>query len=270
MARPEVRLTRLDSIDYCRRDNTGAGAFDDYDAEASSVAGVPKFLMEDTNDVMYFGWDAANYVLGWFAHTLGDYGNLTWEFWNGGAWLAFSLDFDSTSGFEANGYMTWSGLTGWAANTVDGQSAFWIRVTSAASVTTAAKFYSMMQSVTLAEPVYLEPRYRGEPYYRTVLGTVKRRDMSHTTVDELFIEATQRALPMENINLLHFWREHRAQVYVEDLAVTTPADPSIDAYFSDYTGRLRLVGANVASPSKMRARKYDIMVTVSSATGILQ
>ena len=62
----------------------------------------------------------------------------TFEFFNGSIFTAFS-PIDGTNGARANGVITWevAGLVGWATTTVDGDSAFWIRITRTANSITA-------------------------------------------------------------------------------------------------------------------------------------
>lgn len=65
------------------------------------------------------------------------------QYWNGAAWTAFATNtplIDDTQGLSRDGYLSWKGtLTSWAANTVDGTSAFWIRFNVSAALSAAVE-----------------------------------------------------------------------------------------------------------------------------------
>lgn len=88
------------------------------------------------NDAIYFGiqntkWQNVYFNL--IAPQAAYNATLVWEFWNGTTWTAFTPTFvGNTSGdFKAIGWQgfEWSSasLTGWAATTVNSQTAFWVR-----------------------------------------------------------------------------------------------------------------------------------------------
>ena len=70
---------------YCRRDNTGGGSFSDLDAQVDKlpiVTAENQDMLVDANDLLYFGSGTAWFGFGLCLNTFGDYGALTWQFYN--------------------------------------------------------------------------------------------------------------------------------------------------------------------------------------------
>lgn len=123
------------------------GAFTDYTPEAADdiADDVPLVASPATvNDAFYFGaattFDGVASAITTAAE--GDY-TLTWEYWDGGAWVSmmFGFDFFDELGqwsVLGEGQVTWGTLTGWAPTAVDGVLAFWVRarVSAVVAVTT--------------------------------------------------------------------------------------------------------------------------------------
>ena len=101
---------------FCYRDNTVT--FDDYSIEGASIGGVAKTFWATASHKMYFGGDAQFKRLGFYANTFGSYGALTWEYWNGSAWTAFTPAYDGTAGFSRHGYVELGTIGPWASNSV--------------------------------------------------------------------------------------------------------------------------------------------------------
>lgn len=270
MARDEIIITELDgAFTYCRRFDDSGAAFNSYDAEALSRVGTPQTMMEEAADFMYWGHTAAFGMIGFRHDTAGDYGALDWEYWNGSAWTNFTPFYDGTAGFEQHGYIAWNkaGLSGWASTTVNSQAAFWIRV-SAASVATAATFYSFLANMTLAPPIVPVP-VTGELYSRDLTGESHLRDMAFVHPPEITIECKFKTLSMANINLLRLWHESGVELFLDDQAQTATPDPTADAYYKDYTGHLVEMPGHIISPHKMRTDSYNLRFNVHDATPIL-
>lgn len=52
---------------------------------------------------------------------------ITWEYWNGSAWTALSVN-DETKNFSRSGFINWNRpLSDWAATTVNSEEKYWIR-----------------------------------------------------------------------------------------------------------------------------------------------
>lgn len=131
-------------IDYCLLDDDSANAFVDNSVEAKSVAGTPFEGIAEAGDKLYFGKNTPFKELYVNIQTPGSYGATTWEFWNGSAWTTFTGTGAAADDMTGDGALVLGTLTGWAKTTVNGISAYWIRV-SAASVTTPATFVSCSQ-----------------------------------------------------------------------------------------------------------------------------
>ena len=118
-------------LDYVYNFNTTGSVYSANYAQSSQFTLFGDSANTSTNDAMYFGriggtWANLYYNIGTAAVYTA---TLTWEFWNGGAWTSFS---PTTTDFKITGARstTWtaSALTSWAATSVNGQTAFWVRV----------------------------------------------------------------------------------------------------------------------------------------------
>lgn len=118
-------------VDYIFNYDNGAGAY------SSNYAGVATWSPFGNNantgnqDGIYFGVVGTTWANLYFnLTTAAAYtATLQWQYWNGSAWTNFSptaTDFKSTGTLG----VTWSAasLSGWAATTVNGASAYWVRV----------------------------------------------------------------------------------------------------------------------------------------------
>lgn len=104
-------------------------AFNDRTLEARIAKGTPFMLFPTpaTGDRVYVGHTATFTRLDFDLETLGVGGAYVWEYWNGTAWTALTVT-DGTSGFTADGVVTWTAPGDWAQTTVNGQSRYWVRV----------------------------------------------------------------------------------------------------------------------------------------------
>lgn len=123
---------------YCRHYN--GAAFTDYDTNCKNTGAGTFTVLQDTDDVLYFGhW--THFPVIWIeVHSAGTgiYSGLTWEYWNGSAWTEFEIELDDTENLAQSGIIWWGELgADWARTTVDTMLAYWIRV-RAVGVTTAA------------------------------------------------------------------------------------------------------------------------------------
>lgn len=268
MARDEIIITELDgAFTYCRFYD--GASFTSYDAEALTVAGTQKDLWADTSDFVYWGHSATFGMLGFRYHTAGSYGARTWEYWNGSAWTSFSPFYDGTSGFSAHGYIAWdkSVLTGWTANSVNSQSAYWVRA-SVASVTTQAKMYSFLANMTTRPPVVPIPP-PGDIYTRDLTGEAHLKDTAFVHPAEIELECKFKTFSMAEINLLRLWHTSGTTLFIDDQAQSSTPDPTEDAYYQDYTGHLVALPGHMISPHKMKTDAYNLRFSVHDATPIL-
>lgn len=126
-------------IQYAYLDDGGVFADDTTDANSAAANDVPLMpAAEAVNDAFYFGMDRTFTYIKINIGTAGVGNTIAWEYWNGSAWVALTCT-DNTSGFTAAGTntVTFTAPTNWAATTVNGQSAYWIRArVTAANFTT--------------------------------------------------------------------------------------------------------------------------------------
>jgi len=156
-------VTAIGTFPYNILTNTEAAAafckLENYDATttlfsdislSSSLAGVTADyqLSPDTaieNDAVYFGAAApfgAIYID--ISGTVQTYAadSLTWEYYNGTAWVALTILYDATDStaqdglrsFAVDGYIVFSAPSAWASTTVDSQAAYWIRARCSSTV----------------------------------------------------------------------------------------------------------------------------------------
>lgn len=122
------------------------------------------------NDAMYFGVQSAPWNNLYFnLATAGVYtATIVWEYWNGSAWTAFTPTVTpATPLFQATGswsieWMTAS-LSGWAATTINSQTAYWVRARISAFTSFATP------PVTSQRRVYWRRRTTGP----TIVGNVR-------------------------------------------------------------------------------------------------
>lgn len=282
MADTEVRITEIDfgdttGIDVCRLWDNSAAAFVDYDAAAVDYDATSSSEgLDQAADFLYFGNETGGTAgvpakfekIGLRLDTVADYGALTWEYWSGAAWASFTPDYEGTEGFEINGYVSWrsASLSGWAANSVNSTTAYWIRV-SAASVATALDFFHFLRNTKLDPPVKLRADIETDGLTRDVNGVLRDKDSGAGGTGTLSALCTRRALLMTEINMIEAFRYYRQKVYIEDLAVSSTPNPGTDAFFSNYTGRVRLISPRILSPGKMDlSGRYPIDFLIQSVT----
>lgn len=119
-------------------------AYQDQTAEADSLDGTPFNLMADSGDYLYLG-KRTRFKQAYFDFAVaGDYGTLTWQYWNGSAWSALSVS-GTAANLDADGIISFTPPNDWTQTIVNSARAYWIRV-SAASVTTAATVNEIRQN----------------------------------------------------------------------------------------------------------------------------
>jgi len=275
MATNEITLTeQTGQFLYCRRYN--GATYDNYDTEALTRVGTQQDMMADTSDFMYWGAAAAFQKIGFRMHTAGDYGALTWEYWSGAGWSTFTPILDDTNGFENHGYVAWGTLANWAANTEDGQSAFWIRI-SAASVSTTAKFYSFLLNVTLHPPLGLPVPANPDLFHRDINGTLYASDVTYTGPYTISVECTFKALntdssgsELETLNLLAWLIRNKVKLDIIDEAQTATPDPQLDSFYKSYAGYLTgMTPTAWPAYGKMRPGEFTLEFQIDTATAMM-
>ena len=265
--------------DYCRRDNTGGGSFDNLDTQVAKlpiVTAENQNLIADTNDVFYLGCDTLWYGFGVCLNTFGDYGTgIYYEYYNDDEedWVEFEPLYDSTEMFSAHGVVVWGDLENWGALEVNGQSAYWIRIKST-SVTTAAKWYNFLRNVTIHEPFKLETKTLNGGLFDDIQGNIQKTDITDYG-NRGFLSLTDldiMSCSQEDIHNLKKWERDRDQLWIVDLARTDPVDFSVDAFIRNYVGYCTAINGAVESPHKEAFPfaiefKFEDIVTGSDAVG---
>ncbi len=114
-------------------------------------------IWDADDDRIYIGDSAKFNEIQWIFDTFATGPGIqpTFEFWNGSSWIFFS-PIDGTNGARANGIMRYGvtvvalALDDWVVTTVDGDSAFWIRITRTANNTTGPTEDIVFTSSTFA------------------------------------------------------------------------------------------------------------------------
>jgi len=125
-------------------------SFTDRTLESQSPGGTAFSVLAGTDDFLYLG-DASRFDMAVFdVDTVGSLGTLKYEYHNGSAWVEFTplsatqlIDPDDNQytayAFDKDGAEQFpvGRIANWATTTIDSESAYWIRISSPTSVTTA-------------------------------------------------------------------------------------------------------------------------------------
>lgn len=126
------------------------GAFTDISAQVQSPKGVPVAPFSTSplvGDAFYLGcanfftkiyFDISQAGAGW---------DLAWQYWSqtSGAWETLPTTLDQTSGGLTSGTVSWDIPSDWVPTSVNGQSAFWIRIAvNSTSYTTLPTYYQIL------------------------------------------------------------------------------------------------------------------------------
>jgi hypothetical protein len=127
---------------------TSGPTFTDRTAEARLEGGTAFNLLAATTENVFVGYDDTFNAIRFKKGTGGTTVTITVEYWNGSAWTAVSGLADGTSGFSADGELTWTRPTraAWAKNTVNGgPSMYHVRVKTSTTpgVTPTAEFFTI-------------------------------------------------------------------------------------------------------------------------------
>ena len=275
-----VRITQTNGApDYCRRYN--GATYDDYDAHVADLTGAGQAMWAGTSHIMYWGWDAKPGSMGLRLVSAPVVAGLKFEYSDGAAgWPDFDGDnpfHDNTSSLTVDGFMAWEAKPGanvWALETVDGQSAYWLRA-SITGHTTTGMFLNFLRNQTLQGPLQLIPDIPGN-IFRDINDAVQDRDVAYTGPTKLTIrcELISTIHPtagkgMPNLTLLLYWWQQRSDLYVEDLAQSTVPDLDCESYWKNYTGKLGRGPGEKAAPYKMGIGGYEINFLISASTAVM-
>ncbi|MDD5640036.1 MAG: hypothetical protein PHX53_00190 [Syntrophales bacterium] len=145
-------------LDKCFRFD--GATFLDLSVEADTEAGTPFDALQDTDDVLYLGKTTPFQEVYADLAVNGAYTGLTWEYWNGSAWLVLAVS-GAGAEFSADGPITFTPPADWAKTTVNGFTGYFIRV-KATGVTTVATVNCFRQNLVQNADFILDPGRAGE------------------------------------------------------------------------------------------------------------
>jgi hypothetical protein len=141
---------------------------------------------EAIGDAVYFGAATPfGSIYTDVAATVATYGAdaITWEYWDGNAWVTLAIIYDHTDSddqdgdrpFQEDGFTIFSAPTNWALCTVDSQSAYWIRARVTAAQLTQIPLLDSHEHYTTAFDAATKVPYactigRGKFNFGTVSG----------------------------------------------------------------------------------------------------
>lgn len=129
-------------LDYVLLDDNGT--FIDHSVEADTAAGTAFAGIGEVDvDFLYCGKTEKFKQVYFDVDTAGAYAGLTFEYWNGSAWTALVSVTDGTSDLSQDGALVHVPQTDWVQNTVNGITAYWIRLSEENTVTTPATHLSV-------------------------------------------------------------------------------------------------------------------------------
>ena len=127
---------------------------------------------EQINDAVYFGASAPfGCIYTDVAATVATYSAdaVTWEYYDGNAWVALTIIYDHTDSddqdgdrpFQEDGYTIFSAPTNWGLTTIDSQSAYWIRARLSAATVTQIPLLDSHEHYTVASTYGTQVPYAG-------------------------------------------------------------------------------------------------------------
>jgi hypothetical protein len=129
-------------LDYCYLYN--GSTYVNNSVEADTSAGTPFAALADDNDILYIGKKNSIFkkVVVDVQTASSGYTSVTWKYWNGSTWSTLSTS--GTADLSADASVTWTAPTDWAKTTVNGVSAYWVKIEqTAASPATPATLNSI-------------------------------------------------------------------------------------------------------------------------------
>ena len=132
-------------------DFDGGSTYVDHTKEARIRSGTSFTIFSATSKYLYLGHDEKFDMVLFDVDTAGSLGALTWEYSNGTDWTEFAPSYDRISidgepyGFDKDGaeFFLDNLVSDWATMDENGVDVYWIRVRSAASVTTSPTIKSI-------------------------------------------------------------------------------------------------------------------------------
>jgi len=171
--------------------------------------------------------------------------SITWEYYNGTAWTALTIVWDETDTtandglrpFQADGYIFFSAPTDWAANTVDSQSAYWIRARVSAAEITTIPLTNSVEHKTFAFDAGNKIPYactigRGLFAFETVSGSTDNTDV-------ILVNGTSGACSAVKVIT-----KAKKDVAIADFALICAKDDVIGLFCTDEDGTTEYAGGS--------------------------
>jgi hypothetical protein len=122
--------------------------WNNYTSEAGTETGTEfEVDLDETGDYLYLGYTSTFAGAKFEFHTRGSNYTLKFEYFNG-SWIELTSTtnnlVDNTSDFESDGAITWTVPSSWIQNAVNGQTKYWIRISSTTIPVTIAKVYYLI------------------------------------------------------------------------------------------------------------------------------
>lgn len=138
-------------LDYVYLDTLGTGVtFVDNSVEADTAAGTPFAIMSVAASDLYLGKLTKFKSCRVDVNTpMTGYTSVTWKYWNGSAWTTLAPS--GTADFSADATVTWTMPTDWVETTVNGVTAFWVKVEQTAATPAVAATLDSIGRLALTE-----------------------------------------------------------------------------------------------------------------------
>lgn len=280
MSASEIRIEQIENVaSICRMDQSGAtpptGPFLDLDDKAYRIDEDDINLWSNLTDTFYFGAVPAFSVAGFRVGTIvPDHTGFTVEYYDSGsAWTPLAFHHDSTQGFTQDGFITWTVPGTWALTTVDGASAFFMRVRST-GVNTAGRGHHFMPVIQGGPAIILLPKFapKDKRYTRDMNATLYRKDVVQKFVESVSVDCSQISFTHPELNYLRYLIEYRHKCRLTDLASNLGLGGvisfSLDAYYKWFEGYITGQLDKTASPFKMKPDQYMLEMDVDNAQSI--
>lgn len=250
-------------------------SYTDNSTEAGTDSGTPFELMSGTDDYLYIG-EASQYSgVSFEFDERGSNYTLVVQYWNGSTWVTMTANDndleDESSGFLGDGRIVWTNPADWATTSVNGQTKYWVRIsTTTTPVTTAEAFLvvpadSVISLLQLSSTQYFAEEWAWCSYSGYIYVTIRNTAVPGYE-GNLFITSSSSTTNKKN----YFIYNHEYKVdYQDSDYVSTSAIYTIATGQSPIVGDLVYIsGENqLSSAIATNADKYAQGVLVKDAAG---
>ena len=218
-------------------DSESGGTFVDNTTEASTQEGTSFDLMAYTTDYLYLGLSATFLGAKFEFATRGMGYDLVIEYYSSesGSWKELTSDLnnleDNTNNFASDGLIKWDLPTDWATNEINGQTKYWIRISTIEVPTTVAEAYyivpgnSVESLLALSSSEVLDETWKWCYYNNYVYVTIRNTGQpSHE--GDAYITSSSSTINKQNFFIYNheFKSDYQSSNYVEKNRTTTLVD----------------------------------------------